>query len=111
MCVKRLGVACALTELLQELDALHFGVVNQIHVLHFLGNELSFEIRSLSIGLVDLSQVVIVVILQLLTNLSYLILLNCQFVQLDFTDITIEVQGLPFGVKLHVCAIRNLIVN
>ena len=99
--VERFGVASALAELLEELDALHFGVVNQVHVLHFLGNELAFQICGLGVSLVDLGKVVVVVVLQLLPNLSYLLLLDSQLVQLDLADLAIEVQGLPFGIKLH----------
>ena len=100
--VHRLRLPGALSEVLKELDALHLGLVNQIHVFRFLLDEFLFKEISFGVRSIDLSQVLVVVGLKLLGNLSDLSMLDLEFLQLSRSDIHLEIKGFPLRVNVLV---------
>lgn len=61
--VERIGFPGDLAELLQELDTFHLRVVDEVHVLHLLGDELFLELGGVLVGGVYLTKILVVLIL------------------------------------------------
>jgi len=66
--VEGFGFAVALSKLVNELDSLHFRLIDQVLVLHLHANELVLDLGGILVSEVYLSQVLVVVLLELIAN-------------------------------------------
>jgi hypothetical protein len=87
--------------LVEELDTFHLRLVDQIHIFHLLANELLLKLSSLLVGGINLGQVLIIVGLELLSNLGDVAELVLKLLHLGWSHILHEVESLPFRVELY----------
>lgn len=100
--VEAVSLASGGSEALQELDALHFRLVYQVHVLILFLDELHLELSRVFIAGVDLCKVPIVVSLKLLTMLLNLLALHVKLGELLRAHLTLEVKSLPLLIDLTI---------
>jgi len=96
--VEGLSFAVALTKVVNKLNTFHFRLIDQVLILHLHANELMLNFCGILICKVDLSQILVVIFLQLITNLCYLLLLLGQLLDLNTSDISLEVECSPLRV-------------
>jgi hypothetical protein len=99
--VERVGFPGDLTELLQEFDTFHLGVVDQVHVLHLLGDELFLELGCVLVGGVYLTKIFVVLILELARNQGDLTMLGLEFLLLGRSDLVLEIEVFPLIVNAY----------
>ena len=102
--VDALWVPSGFSKWLEELNALHLGVSDDSHVVHFLGNQLFFKLRRIFVVKVDLTKISLVVCLQFVSDLLNFLTNALEQPLLLWSDLRLEIQVFPLvidGVSLH----------